>query len=96
VSTLDAAAILDDVVTLIGEDVQRTKALVAQAGTGGRVLTGEEARILAGYARALVDVARARKAADEDGLTPEEERAIAEIEKLPEAREILSRTKGSR
>jgi hypothetical protein len=86
VSTPDAAAILDDVVSLIGADVRRIRELV---GTTERVLTGEEARILAGYARALGDVARARKAADDDGLTPEEQAALDEFEKSPEAQEIL-------
>lgn len=72
----DPAAILDDVVSLIGTDVARMRALVE---TTERVLTAEEARILAGYAQALGNVARARKVAEDEPLTPEEEAAVAEF-----------------
>lgn len=82
----DAGAILDSVVGLIGIDVLRIGALVDQTK---RVLTGEEARILAGYARALVDVARARKAAEDDPLTPEEERALEALQKMPQVQDLL-------
>lgn len=87
-SAVDAAGILDEVVGLIGADVSRVRALVSDTG---RVLTGEEARTLAGYARALVDVARARKAAEDDPLTPEEQQALEELEKRPEVQDILRR-----
>lgn len=82
----DAVAILDNVVGLIGSDVTRIRSLVAETE---RVLTGEEARILAGYARALVDVARARKAADDDPLSPEEQAALERLQKDPRVQDLL-------
>lgn len=88
----DAAGILDDCVSLIGADIKRIRDLVAPTG---RVLTGEEARILAGYARALVDVSRARKAArDDDDLTDQDKALLSEIEKLPAVAELLKRGEG--
>lgn len=91
-SAPDASAILDDVVSLIGADVARVREAVEKTG---RVLNGEEARTLAGYARALVDVGRARKAADDDPLTAEEQAALEELEKRPEVRDILRRAEKS-
>ncbi len=91
----DASSILDDVVGIIGTDVVRIKALVDLTE---RVLTGEEARNLAGYCRALVDVAKARKADDGGGLSPKEQQDLDELmEKCktrPELKEILDRING--
>lgn len=82
----DAHGILDDVLGIIGEDVIRIRALVNQTE---RVLTGEEARNLSGYARALVDVAKARKAAEDDPLTPEELERLELLENDPRVKELL-------
>lgn len=82
----DAHSILDDVLGIIGADVIRIKELVDQTE---RILTGEEARNLSGYARALVDVAKARKAAEDDPLTPEELERLELLENDPRVKELL-------
>lgn len=89
----DAIAILDDVVRRIGADVARIGALVDLTD---RTLTGEEARNLTGYARALVDVSRARKAAEDDPLTPDEERALEALQKMPQVQDLLRGVGGTK